>query len=229
LKQLLKQHNIPIKRKHNQRNNKESFTRQEILNKRIKIYRSLFKGREDVYATRWKNKDGKYIYSPARRRREGEQHNLRLTNQVIYNHLAGKKTIGIYPLLQDEMCWFLAIDFDKEKWQKDVTAFIEVCRELNVPANIERSRSGNGAHVWIFFNEVVSAKIARKLGNMQLSRALEKRYQIGMDSYDRMFPSQDTMPKGGYGNLIALPLQHHPRVKENSVFVSDNFNDFPDQ
>src|SRR5699024_5578551 len=89
--------------------------------------------------------------------------------------------------------------------------------------------SGNGAHVWIFFNEVVSAKIARKLGNMLLSRTLEKRYQVGMDSYDRMFPSQDTMPKGGYGNLIALPLQHHPREKENSVFVDDNFNAFPDQ
>ena len=135
----------------------------------------------------------------------------------------------MYPLLLDETCWFLAVDFDKKTWQEDSRAFMDTCRELNVPAALERSRSGNGGHVWIFFDRAIPAITARKLGCVILARAMERRHQLGLDSYDRFFPSQDTMPKGGFGNLIALPLQAVPRKAGNSVFVDSNFQPYPDQ
>ncbi|MBV9342700.1 MAG: hypothetical protein JO159_17670 [Acidobacteria bacterium] len=121
------------------------------------------------------------------------------------SHLLGKETIGVYPLLPDETCWFLAVDFDKNG-QEDSIAFMDTCREMQVPAALERSRSGKGGHVWIFFERAVPPIIARKLGCAILTRTMERRHQLGLNSYDRFFPSQDTMPKGGFGNLIALPL-----------------------
>ena len=138
-------------------------------------------------------------------------------------------TIGVYPLLVDETCWFLAADFDKDTWMEDVTAFLETCQTHNVPAVLERSRSGNGGHVWIFFSELIPASLARRLGSYLLTRTMENRPEIGLDSYDRFFPNQDTMPKGGFGNLIALPLQKKPRESDNSVFVDENFEPYPDQ
>ena len=103
--------------------------------------------------------------------------------------------IGVYPLLQNDTCYFLAVDFDKLSWQQDVSAFLEVCSELNIPA-VERSRSGNGGHVWIFFSEPIAASNARKLGSFILTQAMARRPEINFDSYDRFFPSQDYMPKG---------------------------------
>jgi superfamily II DNA or RNA helicase len=135
----------------------------------------------------------------------------------------------VYPLLTDESCWFLAIDFDKKTWEKDTLAFMAMCQELNVPAAVERSRSGNGAHVWIFFDCAISASTARKLGCVVLTRTMERRHQVGLDSYDRLFPNQDTMPKGGFGNLIALPLQRQPRKQGNSVFLDSELRPYPDQ
>jgi superfamily II DNA or RNA helicase len=129
----------------------------------------------------------------------------------------------------DETCWFLAIDFDKKTWQEDVVAFLEVCREMGVPTVLERSRSGQGGHVWIFFDRPIEASMARKFGCTILTRAMERRHQIGLDSYDRFFPSQDTLPKGGFGNLIALPLQFASKKKGNSVFVDEGFEAYPDQ
>ena len=137
--------------------------------------------------------------------------------------------MGIYPLLQDETCWFLAVDFDKRTWQKDAAAFLKSCREMNVPAVLERSRSGNGGHVWIFFNRAIPAAAARKLGCAILTRTMEFRQQVGLESYDRFFPNQDTMPKGGLGSLIALPLQKVPRAEGNSVFVDSEFRPHQDQ
>jgi hypothetical protein len=131
--------------------------------------------------------------------------------------------------LQDETCWLLAVDFDKKTWQKDAAAFLVACREMNVPAVLERSRSGNGGHVWIFFNRAIPATIARKLGCAILTRTMEFRHQLGLGSYDRFFPNQDTMPKGGLGNLIALPLQKIPRAVGNSVFVDSEFRPYQDQ
>ena len=152
---------------------------------------------------------------------------------VVRNHLQGFDpqdrsgrdfTIGVYPMLPDETCWFLAVDFDKVSWQEDARAFLETCSLLNVPAALERSRSGNGGHVWIFFTEPVPAALARQMGAFLLSQTMERRPEIGLDSYDRFFPSQDTLPRGGFGNLIALPLQKKPRENGNSVFVNEQFH-----
>ena len=154
---------------------------------------------------------------------------LPLTDAVIEDHLLGKETIGVYALLPDETCWFLAADFDKTTWEYDSLAFLETCRQLNVPAALERSRSGKGGHIWIFFERALPAITARKLGCVLLTRTMERRHQVGLDSYDRFFPNQDTMPKGGLGNLIALPLQRLPRKQDNCVFIDPDFRPYPDQ
>jgi superfamily II DNA or RNA helicase len=219
--------------------------RQERARKRIALFRSLFRGREDVYARRWESPDGRSGYSPAAQkdwkainkskpedRKKVDQKTRKyfpLTDSVIESHLLGKETIGVYPLLTDETCWFLAVDFDKKTWQDDSGAFMDTCREMKVPAALERSRSGRGGHVWIFFECAVPAIAARKLGCAILTQTMERRHQLGLDSYDRFFPSQDTMPKGGFGNLIALPLQAMPRKAGNSVFIDANFQPYPDQ
>ena len=212
---------------------------------KIALFRSLFRGREDVYATRWDRSDGKASYSPAcvrdwkalRSVPEGDRRKLDkatrqllpLTDEVIHAHLSGKCTAGIYPLLPDDTCWLLAVDFDQESWKLDAVSFIESCRERNVPASLERSRSGNGAHVWVFFSAPIQASLARKLGAGLLTRTMERRHQLGLRSYDRLFPNQDTMPTGGFGNLIALPLQKVPRRAGNSVFVDDRLEPFANQ
>jgi len=214
--------------------------KQNIADK-VQLFRNLFLGREDVYAVRWENRSGKSGYSPACsnewdpllcRKPCSKCPNsdyLPLTDSVIEDHLAGKRTIGIYPLLTDETCNLLAVDFDKECWQNDIKTFLHSCREMGVPAVLERSRSGQGGHVWIFFSEAIPAILARKLGSSVLTNALSKRYKIGLDSYDRFFPSQDTMPKGGFGNLISLPFQKVPSENGNSVFLDADLNPYPDQ
>ena len=152
-----------------------------------------------------------------------------VTDQVIYDHLAGKHTVGVYPLLTDDTCFFLAVDFDAGDWRNDVLAFMKSCGELDVPAALEISRSGNGAHVWIFFGEPVPAREARQLGAALISYTCDRTRQLSLSSYDRFFPNQDTLPKGGFGNLIALPMQKHPRKLGRSVFVGENFEPYPDQ
>jgi len=204
---------------------------------KVALFRALFRGRDDVFALRWIGKDGKAGYSPAalkdwsRPDVKGRPARtfLPLTDDDIIAHLTGRKTIGVYPLMCDETCWFLAADFDKTGWQEDARAFLGVCREWSVAAAMERSRSGRGGHVWMFFDQAIPAVLARKLGAAVLTRAMERRHQLGLDSYDRFFPNQDTMPKGGFGNLIALPLQHAPRQEGNSVFLDENFVSFDDQ
>ena len=212
---------------------------------KIALFRSLFRGREDVYALRWEKADGMSGYSPAsirdwkavmsvppaerKKLDQATRQLLPLTDEAVHQHLSGKNTLGIYPLLPDETCWFLAADFDQELWQLDALSFVESCRELNVPAALERSRSGKGAHVWIFFSAPVPATLARKLGAGLLTKTMQRRHQMSLTSYDRLFPNQDTMPTGGFGNLIALPLQKIPRRAENSVFIDDRLDPFPDQ
>lgn len=156
-----------------------------------------------------------------------------LTDKDIYRHLSGKDSygrdvVGIYPMLADETCLFLCADFDEENFKSDVTAFKITCEEYDIPVSVEISRSGNGAHVWIFFEEPVLASVARKLGSGILTRTMEKS-NLSFKSYDRFFPNQDTMPKGGFGNLVALPLQGNVRKNGNSLFVDKNFIPYPDQ
>jgi len=159
-----------------------------------------------------------------------------VTEEVLRWHLQGRMpnasgdlTAGIYSMLPDETCWFLAADFDKKSWMRDVAAFRDTARAHGVPVAIERSRSGNGAHVWIFFAEPIPAAEARRLGALLVTATMERCPDIGFDSYDRFFPSQDTMPAGGFGSLIALPLQNRPRENANSVFIDDNFRPHDDQ
>jgi superfamily II DNA or RNA helicase len=211
---------------------------------KIALFKSLFRGREDVYPVRWERKDGRSGYSPVcllewKRPLCGKpaikcgdcRHRklLPVTDEVIHHHLIGKHTVGVYPLLPDETCWFLAVDFDRKTWQEDARAFLATCHKMAIPAALERSRSGKGGHVWMFFQSPVSASLARKLGCAILTRTLEERHQLGLDSYDRLFPNQDTLPKGGFGNLIALPLQWGPRETGNSVFLNPEGDPYPDQ
>ncbi len=212
---------------------------------KIKLFMSLFKGRDDVYARRWENKKkGTSGYSPSclnewkpglcvkpKGTCTGCTHKAyaALTEKVIDNHLRGKIVAGIYPMLPDETCWFLAIDFDDGEWQKDISVLREVCAEFAIPVAIERSRSGNGSHAWVFFESPLTASLARKFGTSLLTYAMQYRHEITFKSYDRFFPNQDTMPKGGLGNLIALPLQKEARKDKNSEFIDQNFEPYPDQ
>lgn len=152
-----------------------------------------------------------------------------LSDAVLYDHLTGKHTVGVYPLLEDDTCHFLAIDFDEAEWREDARAFMQSCTDLGVPAALEISRSGNGAHVWVFFAGRVPARDARCLGTAIISHTCSRTRQLKLASYDRLFPNQDTMPKGGFGNLIALPLQKIPRESGCSVFVDVGLRPFDDQ
>jgi superfamily II DNA or RNA helicase len=152
-----------------------------------------------------------------------------VTDQVIKDHLQGRHVVGVYPLLKDESCAFLAIDFDGKSWTDDVSSILETSNKLGMTPAVERSRSGKGAHVWFFFEESVSAASARKMGCYLITRTMAQRHQMSMTSYDRLFPSQDTMPRGGFGNLIALPLQYEARRAGNTVFVDSSWTPHDDQ
>jgi hypothetical protein len=212
---------------------------------KIHLFMSLFKGRSDVYAKRWENKNkGISGYSPVCLNQwqagvckkpkiscskcENKDY-AALDEDAIENHLRGNIVAGVYPMLQDETCHFLAVDFDEADWQNDISVFRDICIELSIPFAVERSRSGNGGHVWFFFEAHVSAALARKFGTTLLTAAMNKRHEIQFKSYDRLFPSQDTMPKGGLGNLIALPLQKTAREKSNSEFIDEHFQSYEDQ
>lgn len=211
---------------------------------KIRLFMSLFKGRDDVYAKRWENKAGKSGYSPVClnewkpdtcRKPAGKCFDCShasyavLNERAIEDHLRGNITAGIYPLLQDDTCCFLAIDLDGDTWQKDVSILREVCTDFNIPVAIERSRSGDGAHVRFFFEIPTPASIARRFGSVLLTSAMNRRHEIKFKSYDRLFPNQDAMPTGGFGNLISLPLQKKARENGNSVFIDENFHPYEDQ
>jgi len=211
---------------------------------KVTLFKDLFRGREDIYAFRWTNKQGRSGYTVACQNewipqvcnkpkiKCGECTSRQfkpLTDSTIYDHLSGKITAGVYPLLAEDLCYFLAIDLDKSDWQDAVNAIRTTCNQLGMSVLVERSRSGNGAHVWIFFEEPTPARDARRLGFTLLDRAMEVHSGLSFESYDRLFPNQDTMPEGGFGNLIALPLQHSPRKQGNSSFIDEYFNVLDDQ
>ena len=217
---------------------------------KIEYFLSVFKGRKDVYARRYHSTTtGKTGYTPVcknewvhglcdkKKYRCAECPNREfrpLTADVVKAHLIGRDSLcrdvaAIYPMLEDNKTWLLAADFDAEDWKLDVTAFCESCKEAGLVPAVERSRSGNGAHVWFFFSEPVSAADARRLGTGLLTRTMSRRHALSFSSYDRLFPSQDIVPKGGFGNLIALPFQGQAQKNGNSLFVDDCFAPYPDQ
>lgn len=224
------------------------------LEEKVALFRSLFKGREDVFARRWfSTSTGKSGYQPVCLREwnpvycnkkkfkcaECPNREFRaLDYEDVYRHLEGKDmlgcdVIGVYAILGDNTCFFLCCDFDDKScehgYQDDVRAFVGVCEDWGIPAYIERSRSGNGAHVWILFSEPIKAKTARLLGNAILTEAMSREGRMSFKSYDRFFPNQDYLPEGGFGNLVALPLQGQARKKGDSVFVDKTFTPFADQ
>lgn len=186
----------------------------ERARKRVALFRSLFRGREDVFAQRWERADCRSGYSPAaikdwkainksrpEDRKKVDQKTrkfLPMSDAVIGNHLLGKETVGVYPRLPDETCWFLAADLDKKTWEYDAQAYLETCQQLSVPAALERSRSGKGGHVWIFFDRALPAITARKLGCLILTRTMERRHQLGLDSYDPFSQTRTRCPRGAW-------------------------------
>ena len=211
---------------------------------KLKLFQRLFLGRTDVFPQRWESKAGKAGYSPAcaNEWRPGvcqkpkikcgecsHRQLVPLDEQVLYRHLAGEIVAGVYPLLTDDTCNFLAVDFDEADWRDDLLGFAQSCRELDVPVALEISRSGNGAHAWVFFARAVTAQDARRLGTAIISHTCARTRQLKLSSYDRLFPNQDRMPKGGFGNLIALPLQKKAREYGCSVFVDDELKPYVDQ
>ncbi len=216
---------------------------------RLKIYRSYFRGREDVYAYRWykdKDKDKKKQYSPAEKRMfkqwnedkhryeridsHGESRYEPLTDAVLIRHLRTKEenggkeyAIGLYLIVDDDMCYLSAIDFDGESWEKDVQQAIEVIDMQGFPYLIERSQSGLGAHLWFFFDTAIKAKKARQFCSSLITLAMENSITMTMNTYDRIFPSQDSVTKNGLGSLIALPLEGDARRLGNSCFLTRTF------
>ena len=217
---------------------------------KVKLFMNYFKGRDDTYPylSIDKNNPNKKYYIPAcvNEWKYGicnklmkkpcktckYRENKLLTYDVYEKHLIGE-VIGIYPLLDDETCYFLAFDFDDKLEEKnikdDVLAFWSVCDEFNVPISIEKSRSGKGFHIWLFFSEKVKAITARRLGSLLLSKTMEIRDNLKISSFDRMFPSQDFLPKGGYGNLIVLPFQKEPASYGNTLFINKYFMPYGNQ
>lgn len=217
----------------------------ENQTQQIQLFKSAFKGREDVFAVRWENgkKSGympAYSYDPylyrAHKMRGGTFQNyqdktyLPLFDKEIEKHLNGEQLVGIYPLLSDNTSWFIAADFDDDNWLEECKTFLNVCHENEIPAYLERSRSGQGGHIWIFFEQPYPAIRSRKI----ILSLLEKSGVFSVfdksSSFDRLFPNQDFLSGKGLGNLIALPLYKKTFEQGNSCFLeTETYQPIQDQ
>lgn len=219
---------------------------------KLELFRNLFTGRKDVYAHGYRRKDGGIGYTPAcanewksgicpkanRQRAKcaecGNRVFPELSDAAIISHFKGsddrlRDVIGQYVLDKDGNTKVLVIDFDGADWKEATNAIRLVAKSHGIDAAVERSRSGNGAHVWFFFLELTSAKIAREFGSSLITEAAALNKTITFEAFDRMLPAQSTIPEGGFGNLIALPFQGKAQRKGNSVFVDEQFEPFSDQ
>lgn len=189
---------------------------------KISLFKSLFVAREDVYPKYWVSKDGtKKGYSPVAYTFRGQDY-IPISNNIIQQHLEGKIRVGTYAVINQTMAKFLVLDLDKASFIEDTRAINEICKELNITPLIELSKSGNGIHIWFFFETLVSASSARKLGDILITKAMDIGSSIDMSSYDRMFPNQDFVAPDALGNLIALPLQYTSRTDNKTVFININ-------
>lgn len=193
---------------------------------KVRFYLDLFRCRHDVYAIRWENqRDGRSGWMPAIRGRwskgmsRSEAPYLPLTDDVIAAHLRGKHHVGLYPLADDDTCWWVTADFDKDTAMLDALAYLKAARAKNIPAALEVSQSGRGAHVWIFFAQATSAQAARRIATGLIAEAIQLRGNMNLSSYDRLFPSQDTHTGRGMGNLIAAPLNGTRRQHGTTLFL----------
>lgn len=217
----------------------------EFPNENINTFRSIFKGREDVFAIRWE-KSGKSGYMPTyhydlyhyrtHKMNGGTFANyphktyLPLTDNEIHKHLNGVQQIGVYPLQQDNTSWFLVADFDKQNWKDEAVKFLNSCKDKNIPAYLERSRSGNGGHVWIFFDNRYPAIRSRKIFISILEQSGAFSMFDKSSSFDRLFPNQDFLSGKGLGNLVALPFFKPAMENGNSCFINpETFEPHTDQ
>ena len=205
-----------------------------ISEQQLELFMSLFHGRTDVYARHWE-KDGRSGYSPAyefnwdefmaHKRRGGSMKDFEskklipLTKEIVKKHLLGQHIVGIYPILPDNTSYFIAADFDGENWLADSKAFIVACTEVDLTTHLERSRSGNGGHVWIFFSELYPCYKSRQIALELIRKAFHVSEFEKEVSFDRLFPNQDTLTGAGFGNLIALPLQGKSIMAGNAMFI----------
>lgn len=212
---------------------------------KIDLFLSLFGARRSVYPKLWINlRKGSKGYSPACSNEwvDGVCEKPRvkcsdcpnrnfppLDHSAIHSHLIGRHTIGTYAIREDDSCIFLAADFDGDGWMQDIEAYRRAAEQMGISVGVERSRSGKGGHAWIFFASPVPAVLARRLGTLIVARATSFHRGMKLSTYDRFFPNQDTCPKGGFGNLIALPLQHEPRKSGHTLFLDENFEPVSDQ
>jgi len=216
-------------------------TQSSSSHEKLSLYLSLFKGRSDVCAKKWKNKSGysPYCYNdfkpglcnkPKIKCSGCNNSNFAQLNQEqLKKHLLGEQVLGLYPMTTKDTCYLLAMDFDEATWKDDIAVVRRLCYANNIPVYAERSRSGEGCHLWFFFEKEIKASVARKFGMTILDLAMQESGNIRFDSYDRLFPSQDFLQKDGFGNLIALPLQKEARLKNNSVFIDDGLEEIKDQ
>ncbi|MCX6077387.1 MAG: DEAD/DEAH box helicase family protein [Campylobacterales bacterium] len=197
---------------------------------KISLFKSLFIAREDVFPTYWISKDGtKKGYSPVAYTFRGNDY-VPIDDNIIQKHLEGKIRLGTYAVINQTMAKFLVIDLDKASFIEDTRAINQICKEFNILPLIELSKSGNGIHIWFFFDGLVLASSVRKLGDILITKAMDIGNGIDMSSYDRMFPNQDFVATDALGNLVALPLQYTSRIENKTVFIDiDTMQPFPDQ
>lgn len=207
---------------------------------KFKLYYQYFRGRQEVYAVKWESLKGKTGFSPHAQgewvqEKVGKQLKNKFqvhsyypyTLETVENHIRGtlkdfRFGTGIYPMLTDDTTYLVVIDFDDEKAIETVKPMIRVCKKYKIVPLIELSQSGNGIHLWFFFEENIPARVARRFANLILRHAMSENSEIDFSSFDRIIPMQDTLPTKGFGNIIALPLKTQKVLEGKNIFLDSD-------